>query len=101
MAKRYARPAASALICRGELTASVLSAVLPACHPDQLPCQTRPVDEYEAEDAAVELARDKPEFDETGFRAAFRVGYNAGHSAGYSQGYKEGLEAGLEAFNSR
>ena len=38
------------------------------------------MDEYEAEDSAVEAARGEPGFDEGSFRAAFRVGYAAGQA---------------------
>jgi hypothetical protein len=88
-------------------SATAAMAGSPARHSGQNhpPCQTRLVDEYEAEDAAVQVARDEPGFDETRFRSAFRVGYNAARRAGYSDGYSEGfsesLKAGFEAANTR
>jgi len=42
------------------------------------------MDEYQAEDAAVDEARDVPGFDENRFRAAFRVGYAAGRTRSLS-----------------
>ena len=52
------------------------------------------MDEYEAEDSAVEAARGEPGFDEGSFRAAFRVGYAAGHSAVYAEGRADGIDRG-------
>jgi len=47
------------------------------------------VDEYQAADAAVELRRDQPDFDE----ANFREGFSAGYAAGHVEGFQEALDA--------
>lgn len=48
---------------------------------------------FEAENEAIEQARDQSGFDEDQFRAGFQAGYYAGHSAGYSDGMDAALEA--------
>jgi hypothetical protein len=55
------------------------------------------MDEYRAQDEAVEQARDRTGFDEVNFRAGFGVGYTAGRAAGYTEGYSEGFNAALGA----
>jgi flagellar biosynthesis/type III secretory pathway protein FliH len=57
------------------------------------------VDQYQAEDDAVDARRDEPDFDEAKFREGLRAGYDQGHSAGYAEGFSEGLQAGLDAVN--
>ena len=57
------------------------------------------VDEYEAEDAAVELRRNERDFDEAVIRAGFRAGYADVRNAGSDEGFSQGMRAALDAVN--